>query len=185
MWTAFLQVDTVCECDVAIMKKIDRLARSKIIESKESAAAVPPAANHVQARPDTSLGPSALSLAHMRGALAACCCLCCASNVLAAAASSLVYHSKNSTTLAGMASTDRPRTFLDIDIAGEPAGRLVFELFSEKTPKTCEKYGINWRAMRQNRDADWSHAVFGNCARLNTMAFLMLHLPSTESSRNS
>jgi hypothetical protein len=41
----------VCECDVAIGKKIDRLARSKIIESKESAAAVPPAANHIQARP--------------------------------------------------------------------------------------------------------------------------------------
>jgi hypothetical protein len=48
-----------------------------------------------------------------------------------------------------MASADRPRTFLDIDINGEPAGRLVFELFTEKTPKTCEKYGINWRAMRQ------------------------------------
>lgn len=62
--------------------------------------------------------------------------------VLAAAASSLVYTTANSTTHADMA--NRPRTFLDIDIDGEPAGRLVFELFTDETPRTCEKYGIKW-----------------------------------------
>lgn len=33
----------------------------------------------------------------------------------------------------------RPRVFLDVQIGTEPAGRLVIELFSDKTPKTCEK----------------------------------------------
>jgi len=60
-----------------------------------------------------------------------------------AAASSLVYTTANSTRHADM--TGRPRTFLDIDINGEPAGRLVFELFTDQTPRTCEKYGIKWR----------------------------------------
>ena len=35
--------------------------------------------------------------------------------------------------------TDRPRAFLDVSIAAEPAGRLVIELFADKAPKTCEK----------------------------------------------
>lgn len=34
---------------------------------------------------------------------------------------------------------NRPRAFLDISIGNEPAGRLVLELFADKTPKTCEK----------------------------------------------
>jgi hypothetical protein len=175
----------VYESGVAIGKKLDRLAL-KLSKAKEESGSVPLITpEHVQSR------PSAPSLAITCGELLLLlqsCCLRCASNVLcvlAAAASTLIYHCKNSTTLADMASADRPRTFLDIDINGEPAGRLVFELFTEKTPKTCEKYGINRRAIRQNRDADWSHVVFGNCARRNTMAFLMLHHLFTASSRNS
>ncbi|KAI9775039.1 MAG: hypothetical protein M1839_001591 [Geoglossum umbratile] len=34
----------------------------------------------------------------------------------------------------------RPRIFLDIQIGTEPAGRLVIELFVDKTPKTCENF---------------------------------------------
>ncbi|TLD36367.1 Proline isomerase domain containing protein [Venturia nashicola] len=33
-----------------------------------------------------------------------------------------------------------PRVFLDISIATEPVGRLVIELFTDKTPKTCENF---------------------------------------------
>jgi hypothetical protein len=43
-----------------------------------------------------------------------------------------------------MAAANRPRTFLDVDINGEPAGRLVFELYTDQTPKTCEKYGSSY-----------------------------------------
>jgi hypothetical protein len=32
-----------------------------------------------------------------------------------------------------------PRMFLDVNIGTEPVGRIVIELFIEKTPKTCEK----------------------------------------------
>jgi len=34
----------------------------------------------------------------------------------------------------------RPRVILNVSIGTEPAGRLVIELFVDKTPKTCEKY---------------------------------------------
>ncbi|QDS69412.1 hypothetical protein FKW77_004980 [Venturia effusa] len=34
----------------------------------------------------------------------------------------------------------RPRVFLDISIDAEPVGRLVIELFTDKTPKTCENF---------------------------------------------
>ena len=33
----------------------------------------------------------------------------------------------------------RSRVFLDVSIGTEPIGRLVFELFADKAPKTCEK----------------------------------------------
>lgn len=33
----------------------------------------------------------------------------------------------------------RPRVFLDISVGTEPIGRLVIELFTDKTPKTSEK----------------------------------------------
>jgi hypothetical protein len=46
-----LLVDTVYECGVAIGKKLDRLALKLSKAKKATAAAVPPAANHVQARP--------------------------------------------------------------------------------------------------------------------------------------
>ena len=36
----------------------------------------------------------------------------------------------------------RPRVFLDVQIGTQPAGRIVIELFTDKTPKTCEKYDI-------------------------------------------
>ena len=34
----------------------------------------------------------------------------------------------------------RPRCFFDIEIASKPAGRIVFELYSDITPKTCENF---------------------------------------------
>jgi peptidyl-prolyl isomerase D len=36
--------------------------------------------------------------------------------------------------------TDRPRVFLDISIDGSPAGRAVFELFTDIVPKTAENF---------------------------------------------
>ncbi|KAG8631410.1 hypothetical protein KVT40_000550 [Elsinoe batatas] len=36
--------------------------------------------------------------------------------------------------------SQRPRAFLDITIDASPAGRLILELFSDKTPKTCENF---------------------------------------------
>jgi len=33
-----------------------------------------------------------------------------------------------------------PRCFFDVEIGGVPAGRMVFELFSNTTPKTCENF---------------------------------------------
>lgn len=35
--------------------------------------------------------------------------------------------------------TQRSRVFLDVSIGTEPIGRLVFELYADKAPKTCEK----------------------------------------------
>ncbi|XP_050407591.2 peptidyl-prolyl cis-trans isomerase G [Patella vulgata] len=34
----------------------------------------------------------------------------------------------------------RPRCFFDIEIGGKSAGRIIFELFSEECPKTCENF---------------------------------------------
>ena len=34
----------------------------------------------------------------------------------------------------------RPHCFFDIVIEGKPAGRIIFELFSDITPKTCENF---------------------------------------------
>ena len=34
----------------------------------------------------------------------------------------------------------RPQCFFDIAIAGKPAGRITFELYSDITPKTCENF---------------------------------------------
>jgi len=33
-----------------------------------------------------------------------------------------------------------PQVYLDIAIGNNPAGRIVFELFSDLTPKTCENF---------------------------------------------
>jgi peptidylprolyl isomerase len=33
-----------------------------------------------------------------------------------------------------------PRVFFDLEIGGEPAGRVEFELFAHKAPKTCENF---------------------------------------------
>ncbi|WOH10536.1 hypothetical protein DCAR_0730005 [Daucus carota subsp. sativus] len=33
-----------------------------------------------------------------------------------------------------------PKVFMDIEIAGTPAGRIIFELFSDTTPKTAENF---------------------------------------------
>ena len=35
---------------------------------------------------------------------------------------------------------DRPKCFFDITIGGKPAGRIVFSLYSDITPKTCENF---------------------------------------------
>ncbi|EMD33306.1 hypothetical protein CERSUDRAFT_117929 [Gelatoporia subvermispora B] len=34
----------------------------------------------------------------------------------------------------------RPRVFFDVAIDGEPAGRIIFELFNDTAPKTCENF---------------------------------------------
>ncbi|KAJ6570283.1 cyclophilin-like domain-containing protein [Mycena vulgaris] len=34
----------------------------------------------------------------------------------------------------------RPRVFLDFSIGNEPLGRVIFELFSDEVPKTCENF---------------------------------------------
>jgi len=34
----------------------------------------------------------------------------------------------------------RPRCFMDITIGGIPVGRLIFELYSDITPRTCENF---------------------------------------------
>ncbi|KAJ6549193.1 cyclophilin-like domain-containing protein [Mycena sp. CBHHK59/15] len=34
----------------------------------------------------------------------------------------------------------RPRVFLDFSLANEPRGRVIFELFSDEVPKTCENF---------------------------------------------
>ncbi|KAJ6262430.1 Phosphatase [Drechslerella dactyloides] len=39
-----------------------------------------------------------------------------------------------------MATTVRPRCFLDIQHGTDPVGRVVIELFTDKTPKTCENF---------------------------------------------
>ncbi|KAF3919379.1 Phosphatase [Orbilia brochopaga] len=39
-----------------------------------------------------------------------------------------------------MATTVRPRCFLDLQHGTDPAGRVVIELFTDKTPKTCENF---------------------------------------------
>ena len=35
---------------------------------------------------------------------------------------------------------DRPMTYFDISIDGEEVGRIIFELFTDVTPKTCENF---------------------------------------------
>lgn len=39
-----------------------------------------------------------------------------------------------------MAAVSRPRVFMDISIGETPAGRIVYELFSDQVPRTTEKY---------------------------------------------
>lgn len=36
--------------------------------------------------------------------------------------------------------TARPKTFFDISIGGSPAGRIIFELYSDVVPKTAENF---------------------------------------------
>ncbi len=39
-----------------------------------------------------------------------------------------------------MATSTNPRVFFDLSIKGEPAGRLEFELYADKTPKCAENF---------------------------------------------
>ena len=43
-------------------------------------------------------------------------------------------------TLADASSPTNPRVWFDISIGGEPAGRIVFELFPNVIPKTAENF---------------------------------------------
>ncbi|KIM22221.1 hypothetical protein M408DRAFT_28859 [Serendipita vermifera MAFF 305830] len=38
-----------------------------------------------------------------------------------------------------MATNRRPRVFIDVEIAGQPLGRIIFQLYSDLVPKTAEK----------------------------------------------
>ena len=39
-----------------------------------------------------------------------------------------------------MAESKNPRVYFDVTIGGEPAGRIVFELFADVVPKTAENF---------------------------------------------
>ncbi|KAL1302197.1 hypothetical protein AAFC00_002626 [Neodothiora populina] len=54
-----------------------------------------------------------------------------------------------------MTAVIRPRVFLDVTIGTEPAGRLTIELFTDKTPKTCE----NFRQLCTSSDPAASYAA--------------------------
>ncbi|KAH0340541.1 hypothetical protein KCU81_g6739, partial [Aureobasidium melanogenum] len=54
-----------------------------------------------------------------------------------------------------MAAPNRPRVFLEITIGNEPAGRLTIELFTDRTPKTCE----NFRALCAGSHKNLSYAL--------------------------
>lgn len=55
--------------------------------------------------------------------------------------STFTFHSSSSSSsYVAMSPTIQPRVYLDITIGGRPAGpRVVIELFTEHSPKTCEK----------------------------------------------
>jgi len=55
-------------------------------------------------------------------------------------------------TFSGKHEEGLPRCFFDITIGGEPAGRIVFELFTDTTPKTAE----NFRALCTGEKGDGS-----------------------------
>ncbi|GAB7348316.1 hypothetical protein MBLNU459_g6294t1 [Dothideomycetes sp. NU459] len=54
-----------------------------------------------------------------------------------------------------MAASLRPRVFLDVSIGESPAGRLVIELFTDKTPRTCE----NFRALCNGDDPSLTYRL--------------------------
>jgi hypothetical protein len=45
-----------------------------------------------------------------------------------------------STTAASATDSQRPLTYFDISIAGEQAGRIVFQLYNDLVPKTAENF---------------------------------------------
>ena len=80
-----------------------------------------------------------------------------------------------------MANVHRPRVFLDVNIGEQPAGRLTIELFTDKTPKTAEKYETRQPHVRLRICADGGeHAVSVNCAPASTMACRMRRRLSIE-----
>ena len=47
-------------------------------------------------------------------------------------------HSRRSSVQMAPAAT--PQVFIEVAIGGEPAGRMVFDLFGEAVPRTCENF---------------------------------------------
>lgn len=42
--------------------------------------------------------------------------------------------------MAAEPNSERPLVYFDISVGGEPAGRVVFELYSDLVPKTAENF---------------------------------------------
>lgn len=82
-----------------------------------------------------------------------------------------------------MAAPNRPRVFLEITIGNEPAGRLTIELFTDQTPKTCEKYEI--LSFPLYTLALTPPTAFARCVQVRTRISAMPSVPSTASLTNS
>lgn len=52
----------------------------------------------------------------------------------------MVVEESGSTGASAAPSSPQPRCFFDMEIGGMAAGRIVFELFWDKTPKTAENF---------------------------------------------
>ncbi|XP_078619690.1 putative inactive peptidyl-prolyl cis-trans isomerase-like 6 [Branchiostoma floridae x Branchiostoma japonicum] len=67
-------------------------------------------------------------------------------------------------------SNGRTFAYLDISIGGEAAGRLLFELYTDKVPKTCENFralctGEKGRSKDSNIDLHYKGSIFHRAVR--------------------